>query len=276
MAQPSPVVDLSRSFLSRASRRGILLGAVAATMGVAALPVLPGCQTIPYVANAVVSLCAPLLTAILDVPVDALPPHYTLCERHLWRARGEEIRFCLFCSTIPTEPLYVQLGCEGKYYPMKLRAPTERPPRDGARANSVDDGIHLAKLDCDQFLLAIAEARYDAIHGTGEATMVLPNERPLPAIEGYPTLEVSIDGAPARPDGDTPVEAGAAVHLSGDFDEVAHYAAELGVRSVEFRDGKDAWNVDVNRDFPAIAIFRNGRFVEARFLFAPGSGFPGA
>lgn len=87
---------------------------------------------------------------------------------------------------------------------------------------------------------------------------------------------MSIDGAPARPDGDTPVDAGAAVHLSGDFDEVAHYAAELGVRSVEFRDGKDAWTVDVNRDFPAIAIFRNGRFVEARFLFAPGSGFPGA
>ena len=35
----------------------------------------------------------------------------------------------------------------------------------------MDDGIHLAKLDCDQFLLAIAEARYDAIHGTGDATL---------------------------------------------------------------------------------------------------------
>jgi hypothetical protein len=275
MAQPSPVVGLSRSLLSRASRRSAVLGAVAATLGAASLPALTGCQTLPYVANAVVSLCAPLLTAILDHPVDTLPPTYSLCEQHVWRARGEEIRFCLHCSTVPTDPLYVQLNCEGMFYPLKLRPPTERAPRDRART-STSDGIHLSKMDCDEYLLAIAEARYDAVTGAGEATMVLPNARVLPGTGGYPTLEIRVDGVPTEPDGRTGVDASTAVHLAGDFDEVAHYAAELGVRSVEFRDGKDAWTVDVNHEFSAIAIFRNGRFVEARFLFAPGTGISGA
>ena len=41
--------------------------------------------------------------------------------------------------------------------------------------------------------------------------------------------------------------------------------------SLEFRTDGNAWRVEVNPEFAAIAIFRNARFIEARFLFSPQS-----
>jgi hypothetical protein len=65
--------------------------------------------------------------------------------------------------------------------------------------------------------------------------------------------------------------AATAAQIAETAEAVARYAAEAGVRSLEFRTDGNAWRVEVNPEFAAIAIFRNARFIEARFLFSPQS-----
>jgi hypothetical protein len=169
------------SFPQRTSgfRRPLALGAAMLALGALALPVMSGCSSLPYVIHAAVSVCKPLLTAILDDPVDTLPPQYRFCGSPEWQVRG------------------------------------------------------------------------------------------LPELAPYGGIRLQLDGVPAAPDGGSVTAAGTAVRVHGDFDQVARYAAELGIRSLEFRDGNDAWSVEVNHEYAAIAIFRNAQVVEARFLLAP-------
>lgn len=248
------------------TRRGMVLGAVALAVGAAALPTMPGCKAVPYLINTAVSLCAPLLAAILDRPVDTLPPNYTECGQHTWSVRGAEVKFCLYCSPIATDPVHIRLNCEGPYYPIKLREPRPSAGSDGSLS---EGGVHLSKLECDEYILALAQAQADALRSTADATLILPNDRVLPDATHFDGLAVSADNRPVLPDGALEFAAGTAVRVSGDFDQVARYAAETGVRSLEFREGPNAWTVEVNPRFAAAAIFKNGRFVEARFLFTP-------
>jgi hypothetical protein len=249
-----------------ARRRPLALGATVLALGALTLPVLSGCSTLPYVLHAAVSICKPLLTAILDDPVDTLPPQYRFCGSHEWRVRGAQVRFCLYCSPDAADPVYIQLDCEGKFHPLKPRTADDGHP---AEPTLDAGGLIIDKLSCEEHLLAIAQASADEFRSRADATIVLPNDRVLPDVTPYDGIRVHIDGASALPDGKTEVGAGAAVRVFGDFDQVARYAAELGVRSLEFRDGNDAWSVEVNHQYAAIAIFRNAQLVETRFLFAP-------
>ena len=252
-------------------RRPLALSAAMLALGALALPVMSGCSSLPYVIHAAVSVCKPLLTAILDDPVDTLPPRYRFCGSPEWQVRGAEVRFCLYCSPDPADPVYIQLDCEGKFHPLKPRGAdagdggASQPP-----AETLDEGgLIIDKLACEEYLLAIAQATADEFRSRADATIVLPNDRVLPDIAPYDGIRLQLDGVPTTPDGSATTAAGTAVRVHGDFDQGARYAAELGVRSLEFRDGNDAWTVEVNHEYAAVAIFRNARFVEARFLLAP-------
>ena len=129
--------------------------------------------------------------------------------------------------------------------------------------------MHLSKLNCDEYVLTLAQAIHDEQGSHADVSIVVPNDRVLPSIRRYQTLIIEIDGIPARPNGTTLIKSGSAVRVEGDFNEVARYCAEAGVRSIEFNDGLDAWAVEVNPDFATIAIFKNAVFIEARFLFSP-------
>lgn len=243
-------------------------------LGALSLPAMTGCSSLPYVIHAAVSVCKPLLTAILDDPVDSLPPHYRFCGSPEWQVRGTEVRFCLYCSPDPADPVYIQLDCEGKFHPLKPRSAdgggngAGEPP-----AAALDEGgLIIEKLSCEEYLLAIAQATADEFRSRADATIVLPNDRVLPDLAPYDGIRLQLDGVSAAPDGVLVTAAGTAVRVHGEFDQVARYAAELGIRSLEFRDGNDAWTVEVNHEYAAIAVFRNAQFVEARFLLAPSDG----
>lgn len=242
-----------------------MLGAVAVALGAAAVPAMSGCKAVPYVVHTALSWCLPLLAQVLDEPVDSLPPSYALCGSPVWSVRDSEVKFCLYCSPNPADPVYVQLGCEGKFYPIRPRPPA----RPRGSATSSNDGVHLSKVDCDEFLLSVAQAQSDEFRRRADASIIVPNDRFLPSARLYRDLSVELDGVPTHPDGRTIADAGSALRLRGAFDDVARYAAELGVRSLEFRDGGDAWSVEFNPEFSAVAIFRNARLAETRFLLTP-------
>ena len=252
-------------------RRPLALGAAMLALSALALPVMSGCSSLPYVIHAAVSVCKPLLTAILDDPVDTLPPQYRFCGSPEWQVRGAEVRFCLYCSPDPADPVYIQLDCEGQFHPLKPRGADGGDDGGGQPpVATLDEGGRIIdKLACDEYLFAIAQATADEFRSRADATIVLPNDRVLPELAPYGGIRLQLDGVPAAPDGESVTAAGTAVRVHGDFDQVARYAAELGIRSLEFRDGNDAWSVEVNHEYAAIAIFRNAQFVEARFLLAP-------
>lgn len=260
MARRSPFV------CSHTSRRGMIAGALAIALTATAVPVLSGCKAVPYLVHTVVSWCLPVLAKVFDDPVSSLPAGYTECGRHKWAVRGEEVRFCVFCSSDPAKPVLIQLNCTGDFYPVKLR---DGGGHGTSTTGHLDGESGLGKISCDEYILSVAQAASDEFRSRADASIIAPNTRLLPSVRPYDDLIVEVDGAPAYPDGSSEVQAGDAVRIRGSFDQVARYAAEAGVRSIEFRDGGDAWAVELNPEFSAVAIFRNARLVEARFLFAP-------
>jgi len=265
---PKTSASSGASILSRVSRRGAALSALVAAMGVAAVPTMTGCGTLPIVARAVLGVCPEILSRVLNEPIATLPVDYAPCGRQVWRTSGREITFCFFCSPASQAPVYVQLNCTGPYYPVQPRTPQVAPVDPSM---PVDEGVQIQKINCHEYLLAIAQAVCDENLAHADATLILPNARSLPSTAEYPTLTVLADGVPTDPSDGHRFDIGASIRVIGDFDEVARYAAESGVRSLEFRTDGNAWRVEVNPEFAAVAIFKNARFIEARFLFSPQS-----
>ena len=257
MARRSPLV---------ARRRGVVAGALAIALTAASVPALAGCKAVPYMVHTLVSWCLPILSRVFDDPLSALPHGYAPCGRHTWSVRGEEIKFCLYCSPDPAQPVLVQLNCAGDFYPMRFRDHATRPPTG---APGTGDRAGPIKMPCDEYIVSIAQAATDEFRSRADASIIAPNRRALPSADSYDDLEIQVDGLPLRPDGILEIESGSALRIRGAFEQVARYAAEVGVRSIEFRDGNTSWAIEVNHEFSAIAIFRNGRLAETRFLFAP-------
>jgi hypothetical protein len=235
-------------------------GGVAACGMVAA----PGCETlVPIAVHATVTACIEMIKSLFDAPADQLPEGYIPCNNFVWPIQGHELKFCLFCNPAVPNEAYVQFQCEGKYYPLRLRR-IERPA-----AASTEERLSIESIKCHERFLLEIESTIAPFMSGATCAMRSPNQRVLPSVAHYGTLDVRIDGAPAPRDGDFTVEAGSRIELDGSFDEVAHYAMICGVDELTFKDSQGLWNVHANPDVSAIAIFRNGTLHDARFLFAP-------
>jgi hypothetical protein len=229
---------------------------------------MPGCQTIvPIAVHAAISACIEAIKTLIDAPSDRLPDGYIPCDEVRWQVEGHELRFCVFCDPSVRSEVYIQFGCSGKYYPMRLRR-IERP-RAAETSNGMSNGISIESIKCQERLLAEVRSTIAPFMSGLSCTMRAPNDRVLPSIDGYGTLDVRIDGVPVPREGDLPVAAGGRIELEGSFDEVAHYAMTCGVLELAFKSDAAHWTVYANPDVSAIAVFRDGELHDARFLFAP-------
>jgi len=252
--------------LGRFSRRGVALGALTAVMATATVPTMTGCHVAPQVIQAALVACPVLLEFLQKLPQDNLPDGYEPCGEDVWNVRGAGIKLCFYCSRDASRPVFVRLGCSGKYFPVFPAPEDGRPAR---RTNILETGIRLDKMECHDILFAIAQGKADEYRRRLQATIIMPNERLIPSVDGYRSIALTLDGAEFAPDGTDFVAAHAAIGIEGTIEEVAHYAARVGVRSLEFRDGNTAWAVEVCPNFPIAAIFKNGVLVETMPLFAP-------
>jgi len=251
---------------SRLGGRGVALGAIAAVLATASVPAMTGCQSVPQIVHAVMTICPPLIEAVRNMPHDTLPAGYEPCGEEPWTVRGATIKLCFHCSRDATRPVYVQLGCSGKYFPVYPSTDDDRTPR---KDHVLDTGVHLSSIDCEETLLAIAQGKADQYRRRLQASIVIPNERLLPSAAGYRSLTITLDGVEITPDGGDFATAHSAVGIEGTLDEVAHYAARAGIRSLEFRESGTAWAVEVCPDFPVAAVFKNAELVETMLLFSP-------
>jgi hypothetical protein len=254
--------------IARLGPRKIAIGTIAAMMATTTVPTMTGCEAAPAVIQAALTICPQLIAALLKLPISTLPPGYEYCGDYPWTIRGATVKICFFCSREPSDPHYVQLGCSGPYYPL-YPSPSENRAQRGN--DILDAGVHLSKLECRELLFSIAQGKADELRRRVEASLLMPNERSMPSTHGYRDLTLTLDGAAFVPDGSASVRAHTVVGIEGPIEEVAHYAARTGIRSLEFREGNTAWAIEVCPDFPVAAVFKNTRFVESIPLFAPGN-----
>ena len=181
----------------------------------------------------------------------------------MWTENGHSVTFCFYCSTTDPRKVYVRMNCEGDYYPLTVR------PIGSPSPITVDEGVRLEKLSCEEQLLLRARASYDEWSGRASAEFECPNARVFPDPSGYDSLTVAVDGARVQTRRDFKVEFGQQVALEGKIDEVAHYAMISGLSELSFRSSGVEYTVFVNHEVSAMMLFKNGACIDQRFLFAP-------
>ncbi|MFM1867523.1 MAG: hypothetical protein RL591_931 [Planctomycetota bacterium] len=264
----SKYADLSR-YTAKFRTKAFTLVAAVGLAGSAALMV-PACAAIESVPVAITA-CLSLIRALMDLPTNELPPGYMPCDTIVWPVNDLVFKFCLYCNpTKPTE-IYVQFDCEGKFYPMKLRRIDNQPvPVPNGSIDSLNNEyLAIKKMNCDELFLIEAETTVAPFMDSLACKVRSPNDRVLPSIADYGTLDVRVANVPVPRDGDFEVESGAKIELSGSFDEVTHYAMICGISELSFKDGATEWTVFANPEVSAIAVFRNDELYDARFIFAP-------
>lgn len=264
----------ARRTARRAPVRALPL-ALAIALGGTTLVAAPACSITPALIDAAITVCRAVIMQVLERPLDVLPDGYEPCGSDSWTVRGRTVQFCFYCKPDHSAPPIVQLDCEGPYYPFKrpLSAAPDGPNEsfEPLSPSSPDArGLSIEKIDCAERLVTLAEARCDAALSVARVAVVAPNERVLPDLAHYPLLEVTIDGA--APVGST-APRGSAIAFHGPFDQVAHFAATLGVQEFAFRADGAHWTVVLNPEHAAAAVFRNGAFHEVRFVFATEESF---
>lgn len=234
------------------------------TLGLGGTLVLPGCETVGTLVAAAVHVCVPIIRSLIKLPTPELPPGYSPCgDPVVWQERGHTATFCLYCSPFEPAKVYLQMNCTGDYYPLELR------PLGSPAAVSFEEGVHLEKLGCEEQLLIRVRSAYDAWSGRATASFECPNERIFPDPSRYETLTVSVDGKQVADDRDFEVMFGGEVELAGSLDEVAHYAMSAGLRELSFRADGGLYEVSLNNRLSAMMVFKDGAWIDTRFLFAP-------
>lgn len=245
-------------------RRSVVVLVAGAAIGLGGLAALQGCRTIVPIIDTALTVCVNAIRSLLDRPDDELPAGFVQCGPPLvWTERGNEVKFCFYCSPADPMTVYMQLNCTGPFYPLTMRAIGSNAPI------TVEEGLTLEQMDCRETLLARARSSYDAATRRVTASFASPNDRIFPDPSAYATLEVTVDGTRITNPRDFKVAARREVALSGSLDEVAHYAMVSGLRELAFRDGNARYEAFVNRDFSAMMLFKNGVCVDQRLLFAP-------
>lgn len=227
---------------------------------------MQGCETLGPMVPVAISLCIEVVKSLLDLPREDLPDGYAPCgEPVVWELRGEEMKFCFYCSLADPTKVYMRFGCTGKFYPLKLRpvGGTDNNPDTGAGAAGID------KLGCDERLLLKAQSTYDEWADRASAAFTSPNTRLFPDPTAYATLSVSVDGVPVGGARDFTVVDGQRIAVEGSLEEVAHYAMVSGVTEITFEHDGALYEAFVNPDVSAMMLFKNGVCIDKRPLFAP-------
>lgn len=245
-------------------RRSLLVLVAGSTIGLGSSLALQGCETVGGLVATAVQVCVPIIRSLLNLPLSDLPAGYASCgDPKVWTENGHTVAFCFYCSPADPRKVYVRMNCEGDYYPLTVR------PISSPSPITVDEGLHLEKLSCEEQFLLRARASYDEWSGRASAEFECPNARVFPDPSGYASLVVSVDGKRMDVKRDFKVDFGQQVALEGKIDEVAHYAMISGLNELSFRaDGAD-YTVFVNRECSAMMLFKGGACVDKRFLFAP-------
>lgn len=245
-------------------QRSLLALAAGSALGLGSVTVMQGCETVGGLVATAVHVCVPLIRSLLDLPLPDLPAGYSSCGAPVvWEEHGHAVAFCLYCSPLEPSRMYLQLNCSGDYFPLEVRR------LEPLAQQTVDEGIHLEKMDCEERLLMRARSTYDEWSGRATAAFDCPNDRVFPNPSGYPTLTVSVDGARVRRSQDFAVEFGQAIEVAGALDEVAHYAMTAGLHELSFRADGALYEVKLNSAVSAAMIFKDGACIDSRFLFAP-------
>jgi len=260
--------DLFRQKAKLATKALSVVAAVGLA-GSAALT-LPAC-TVTEVVNAAITACIGVIRALMNQPTDELPMGYTPCDQIVWPVNDQILKFCLYCDPTKPQELIVQFDCEGKFYPMRLRRIDNQPVLlpYGSIDQLNNEYLVIEKMTCADRFLIDAETTVAPFMSGLDCRLRSPNARVMPSIADYGTLDVRVANVPAPRHGDFEVESGAVIHLTGSFDEVAHYAMTCGICELSFKDGANEWTVFANPEVSAIAVFRNEQLHDARFLFAP-------
>jgi hypothetical protein len=225
---------------------------------------MQGCETMGGLVTTVVHVCVPLIRSLLNLPLPDLPAGYSSCGAPvLWEEHGHAVAFCLYCSPLEPSKMYMQLNCSGDYFPLDIRRV------EPLAQQTIDEGIHLEQMSCEERLLMRARSTYEEWSGRATAAFDCPNDRVFPDVSGYPTLTVSVDGARVPSGRDFVVDSRQAVEISGTLDEVAHYAMTAGLRELSFRADGALYEVKMNSEVSAMMIFKNRACIDSRFLFAP-------
>lgn len=241
-----------------------------ATIGIGGVTSMQGCATLGPMVPFAISVCVELVKSLLDLPREDLPEGYAPCgEPVVWNVRGEEIKFCFYCSLMDPTKLYMRFGCTGKYYPLRLRSigGADKDPDTGLDTGA--GGIGIDKIGCDERLLLKAQSTYDEWADRASASFESPNARYFPDPDPYASLSVSVDGVPIADARDFMVGEGQRVSVEGSLEEVAHYAMACGVTEAAFEVDGVLHEVFVNPDVSAMMVFKNGVCIDKRLLFAP-------
>ena len=245
-------------------RRSALVLVAGGAIGLGGAATLQGCETLGGLVATAVHVCVPIIRSLLNLPLPELPAGYGACGNpRTWTEEGHSVTFCFYCSALDPRRIYVQMNCQGDYYPLTMR-PIGSPSPVG-----IDEGVHLEKLGCEEQLLLRARASYDEWSGQASAEFACPNARIFPDPSGYASLIVSVDGRRIDLARDFKVDFGQQVALEGKLDEVAHYAMIAGLSELSFRTNGVEYTAFVSREFSALMLFKGDTCIEQRFLFAP-------
>ena len=264
MLTSSFVTSFATSFAtSFGTRRGLLVGAVLGSLFVTTLPVITGCAGFVVAVEVGMSLCNDLMTQISAAGISAPPTGYQLCKEDDLELANKRYKLCVYCNGEPDDVRYVQLNCEGSLYPAVVReSPMMLDTADGS-------GAGLNKISCDERVKAFAYSNASTTETHLDASIVLPDRRTLPDRSAYAGLTILADGQDVPTEGEFELDVGTELRITGPFDLAAHYAALLGVRTLDYKADGAKWHVEIDPNYAVMTILRNHEVHDTRFLFAP-------
>ncbi|RLS95366.1 MAG: hypothetical protein DWI12_04740 [Planctomycetota bacterium] len=209
------------------------------------------------------SLCNDLMTQISAAGISAPPTGYQLCKEDDLELANKRYKLCVYCNGEPDDVRYVQLNCEGSLYPAVVReSPMMLDTADGS-------GAGLNKISCDERVKAFAYSNASTTETHLDASIVLPDRRTLPDRSAYAGLTILADGQDVPTEGEFELDVGTELRITGPFDLAAHYAALLGVRTLDYKADGAKWHVEIDPNYAVMTILRNHDVHDTRFLFAP-------
>ena len=253
---------MARTLSTLLSRRALAASVAAASLGAVAVPFLPGCQVLPVI-MAGLTICQEVLSKILPGAQEVLPEGYRLCKQEGWRVLGEQVELCVYCNDEPGAIRYIRVNCEGPYMPIKMRIPPAEQPVLST------GGPEILKVDCEQRVQAWAYSGELASAQMLDATIVLPDDRVLPDRSHHAGVEIEADGKSVPPQGEYTASYGSSIRVTGPIEAAAHYAALLGLRTLDFTADGSRWHIEVNADLALVAVLRDGTIHEVRYLVDP-------